>query len=428
MALPSSKTTNVGLKKHLLIEVPGIIKNMDNAIKMFGGFDKIKSCYFQDQSLSFLPEPDNPLEKGAIGERKDLHTIDNLYLIVKILRNKRTGEYKLKVLGEASIGYSFKTMNDFMVAPIDNVKNQKDIPKDIINRLFPEKIQDSYNWMENISNDSDFFLPPFTFSRYGQPSYRMLCRELEEDEYLKFVSKKGHGTNLRPERKAISLCVNGDEEFPTSPTSTAIEEANIRCKNPEVIEKFEQLFDERPMWTRGAIMIKTNFDDKTLKYILPRFAFYIVNGPFSRLWCKFGYDPRKDKSSYKYQTYMLILRRFAKIPQKIQHKSNVLERFAKAPENSFEEESPEHFYKEGILPKSRQIWYSFCDILLPSVQESLNEIKLHPFAKYDKQYGWIPPSFVAFTRKEVRKDIAKIVSTMEAEDIQVLDDEDWNSD
>uniref|UniRef100_A0A0N5CBR6 General transcription factor 3C polypeptide 5 n=1 Tax=Strongyloides papillosus TaxID=174720 RepID=A0A0N5CBR6_STREA len=428
MDVPSSSVTNVGLKKHLLIEVPGIVRNINNAIKMFGGIEKLKNCYLHEQQLTFLPEPDNPLEKGTVGERKDLQTMENLYLVIKLRRHKKTHEYKLEILGEASVSYSFKMMTDFMVAPIESAKNNKDIPKDIVNKLFPESLKDSYNWMENINSTGEIFLPPFTFSRYGLPSQRMLCRELEEDEYLKFVSKKGHGTNLRAERKAMSLCVQGDDAFPVAPTDVAVEEANMRCKNQEILDKFEQIFDERPLWTRGAIMIKTGFDEKTLKFILPKYAFYIINGPFSRLWCKFGYDPRKDKESYRYQTFMLTLRRFVTIPQKMQPKSNVLERFSRVDTSNFEEESPEHFYREGILPKSRQIWYSFCDILLPSVQENLNNIKLHPFAKYDKQYGWIPSSFIAFTRKEVRKDIAKIVSTMEAEDIQVIDDEDWNSD
>ncbi|CEF65314.1 General transcription factor 3C polypeptide 5 [Strongyloides ratti] len=428
MNISSNSITNVGLKKYLLIEVPGIVKNIDNAIKMFGGIEKLKNCYFNEQSLNFLPEPDNPLEKGTIGERKDLQSIENLYLIIKLKRHKISNEYKLEILGEASVSYTFKMMTDFMVAPIENVKNSKDIPKDIVNRLFPETLRDSYNWMENINNSGEIFLPPFTFSRYGLPSQRMLCRELEENEYFKFVSKKGHGTNLRAERKALSICVQGNDQFPLAPTDIAIEEANMRCKNPEILAKFKELFEERPVWTRGAIMIKTGFDDRTLKFILPKFAFYIINGPFSRLWCKFGYDPRKDKGSFKYQTFMLTLRRFVKIPQKMQTKSNVLERFSRADTSNLEEESPEHFYKEGILPKSRQIWYSFCDILLPSVQESLNNIKLHPFVKYDRQFGWIPSSFVIFTRKEVRKDIAKIVSTMEAEDIEVMDDDDWNSD
>uniref|UniRef100_A0A913HC74 General transcription factor 3C polypeptide 5 n=1 Tax=Strongyloides stercoralis TaxID=6248 RepID=A0A913HC74_STRER len=410
MNVSSSSTTNVGLKKYLLIEVPGIVRNIDNAIKMLGGMEKLKNCYFNEQSLSFLPEPDNPLEK------------------VKIRRHKVTNEYKLEILGEASVSYTFKMMTDFMVTPIESAKSSKDIPKDIVNRLYPETLSDSYNWIDKINNMNELFLPPFTFSRYGLPSQRMLCRELDDTEYLKFVSKKGHGTNLRAERKALSICVQADDPYPVAPTATAIEEANMRCKNPEIFEKFEQLFEERPVWTRGAIMIKTGFDERILRYILPKFAFYIINGPFSRLWCKFGYDPRKDKTSFKYQTYMLTLRRFAKIPQRMQTKSNVLERFSRVDTSNIDEESPEHFYKEGILPKSRQIWYSFCDILLPSVQESLNNIKLHPFAKYDRQYGWIPSSFIAFTRKEVRKDIAKIVSTMEAEDVEVMDDDDWNSD
>lgn len=40
---------------------------------------------------------------------------------------------------------------------------------------------------------------------------------------------------------------------------------------------------------------------------MPKYAFYILSGPFGRVWCRFGYDPRKDREAVKYQTIMINL-------------------------------------------------------------------------------------------------------------------------
>ena len=62
-----------------------------------------------------------------------------------------------------------------------------------------------------------------------------------------------------------------------------------------------QLFEERPVWSRLAL--NHNYTGKLdkLKYLLPMFAFYYLNGPWRCMWVKFGYDPRSHPEAKAYQ-------------------------------------------------------------------------------------------------------------------------------
>lgn len=49
---------------------------------------------------------------------------------------------------------------------------------------------------------------------------------------------------------------------------------------------------------------------------MAKYAFYIVSGPWGRLWCRFGFDPRLDSSAKQYQTVMVSFRRHQNIPER----------------------------------------------------------------------------------------------------------------
>uniref|UniRef100_A0A914RT54 Transcription factor IIIC subunit 5 HTH domain-containing protein n=2 Tax=Ascarididae TaxID=6250 RepID=A0A914RT54_PAREQ len=70
------------------------------------------------------------------------------------------------------------------------------------------------------------------------------------------------------------------------------------------------------MWTRIAILRRTGLEDFLLKSLLQKYAFYILNGPWGRLWCRFGYDPRIDPKAKMYQSVMVTFRQHSKIPER----------------------------------------------------------------------------------------------------------------
>lgn len=69
-----------------------------------------------------------------------------------------------------------------------------------------------------------------------------------------------------------------------------------------------QLFEERPIWSKNALLYNSGYSIDKLKYLLPAVAYYYVTGPWRSMWIRFGYDPRLDYQSRKYQTLDYRLR------------------------------------------------------------------------------------------------------------------------
>jgi len=70
-----------------------------------------------------------------------------------------------------------------------------------------------------------------------------------------------------------------------------------------------QLFEERPIWSKNALMCVTKYSSDQLKFLLPAAAYYFVTGPWRVMWVRFGYDPRLDPTSRIYQTLDYRLRK-----------------------------------------------------------------------------------------------------------------------
>lgn len=79
-------------------------------------------------------------------------------------------------------------------------------------------------------------------------------------------------------------------------------------KLKSLYDQIVQMFEQRPVWSKNAIMYHLKADRVELRSVLPGVAYYFTSGPFRCLWVKFGYDPRKDQSAVKYQTVDFRLR------------------------------------------------------------------------------------------------------------------------
>lgn len=72
---------------------------------------------------------------------------------------------------------------------------------------------------------------------------------------------------------------------------------------------FIQAFDERPIWSRNALLATIECGAHTLKHLLPVIAYYMITGPWARLWVRFGYDPKLHPEAKMYQLIDFRLRR-----------------------------------------------------------------------------------------------------------------------
>jgi general transcription factor 3C polypeptide 5 (transcription factor C subunit 1) len=65
---------------------------------------------------------------------------------------------------------------------------------------------------------------------------------------------------------------------------------------------------------------KAQISPDRLKFIIPAVAYYFTTGPWRNLWIRFGYDPRKDRSSAKYQSLDYRVRVEGGITHKVKKK------------------------------------------------------------------------------------------------------------
>lgn len=145
-----------------------------------------------------------------------------------------------------------------------------------------------YSWLKN---DVPYFLPPAAFSRM--------------DTVQQYIPKTEVNSSPEKTRKRRAGFLNfvdfSTQEVPSKPP-TGIETAmKVKFIQNVHFEQIRQIFEERPIWSKNAIMYKTKFSSQQLKILLPAVSYYFVNGPWKILWVKLGYDPRNDISARIYQ-------------------------------------------------------------------------------------------------------------------------------
>lgn len=74
----------------------------------------------------------------------------------------------------------------------------------------------------------------------------------------------------------------------------------------EAVREITAIFEQRPVWTRVAILNSLTKDYiRYIKQLLPRVAYVMSRGPFKDGWIKYGYDPRNHPESAPLQLVTL---------------------------------------------------------------------------------------------------------------------------
>lgn len=77
----------------------------------------------------------------------------------------------------------------------------------------------------------------------------------------------------------------------------------------QLLSNLKLLLAQKPVWIKTSIEVE--FANKGIKYssdfalkkALATLTYLFKNGPWKFTYIKFGYDPRKDKKSFIYQTF-----------------------------------------------------------------------------------------------------------------------------
>nr|XP_033206714.1 general transcription factor 3C polypeptide 5 [Bombus vancouverensis nearcticus] len=329
---------------------------------------------------------------------------------------------KLQILGRVDTEFRFTSLCDFQYLPMTQSKENPKKLECIYHKIYPSNIP-HYSWLKN---DVPYFLPPAAFSRMD--TVQQYVPKTEINSYPENIIGK-----CRKRKIGFSNFIYfSTSEVPSKPP-TGIETAmKVKFIQSIHFEQIRQIFEERPIWSKNAIIYKTKFSSERLKILLPAVAYYFVTGPWKIMWVKLGYDPRKDISARKYQTLDYRLKSMHGLGSTVKCKRNYSEytlpyKSTSAAKQktivqsviSSREQSPKkeqdlsedvYIYREGIVPPSKQMFYQYCDVLVDEIQEMLAKLPDPlPGIRCHEKRGWLPVGFDAQCREIINRQVRAVL-------------------
>ncbi|KAK4879873.1 hypothetical protein RN001_008019 [Aquatica leii] len=461
-------------RKLLCIEYPGIVDNIDTMMETLGGIHNIETAvgnYNRRLELKF--RPDDIFCKPTWGD-KDY----SCRILVKInMRTPRKQKasvsksdeqdqptFKYELIGLIPMTFKFTRLCDFQylpLLPIDDSEpeNPNTACRNIYEDIIPETLPDM-KWFESMkSKTMPFFFPPPVFAKFNSSKDNRLyyerykyyekvlpevAKRLKKETFgKKQVTKNIISSRPRSFRTVNSIFINfnaKDVTIPQCPTEAAVNAIKRKGVLTESgpMAKIKKLFEERPIWAKSALLHKSGVRTDHIKVILPVVAYYCSTGPWRIMWCKLGYDPTKDPNSRIYQTFDFRVRASGGLKVKVQAKrsysSNVLHYKAGPTTNQkfslnhcsvtnpvTKQRIDERFYilRPGMLPAARQMFYQYCDLELPEIQDMIARLpKITKHLKYHPKNGWLPNGFHEQCREISNKYVAESVKSLLMEDKQ----------
>lgn len=279
------------------IVFPGYVKNNDKAIAMLGGSKAIfEQCSAKDPNLRITFRPNDPLAHSIESTSK----IDPCVIIrIKVVRQYKMidGQKTLiaqelipQYLGTTSQSISFGKPSDFQFLPsLSTTLNEP-----TVNNPPPQNF---------------LYLPPPVFiHNYNYDAYYIQRRI--------FSSKQQESVKLWKKDECSWIINQNDLCSPeNAPKPPPIQSDVVK----ELVEIFEEMFDERPIWTILAIydhlielqkvdILEMNQQNPQIFHNLAVVAYHIRNGPFQNCWVRYGVNPVLTNQYALYQTVLLSLK------------------------------------------------------------------------------------------------------------------------
>lgn len=233
----------------------------------------------------------------------------------------------------------------------------------------------------SLNEANNTLLKHYFYSRFSVPKNTFAQMRKEN----KNVINSDLIRQFRKARKVIGLFVKWGDEIPETVPDNIKQELDMQLFDEKLAEKIKEKFLIRPMWTKHALisMLKCSIND--LKYTLPLFAYFYENGPFRNLWVRYGYNPKKDKTSKLYQ--MIEVRSRMSTNSTMQYKISVFDDNNMAHRsNPFKYEDnndvvntsnndlePNYVFRPGQISIFKRTGYQLCDIKMDDVQQIIHE-------------------------------------------------------
>ncbi|KAL5281142.1 GTF3C5 family protein [Megaselia abdita] len=373
----------------VLVEYPGIVKNVEKMINTLGGNRKISEVFStENKRLELRYHPGNPYNKPVNG---DSHRSCGILLKVKIKKQRIKSENNVSsksvanvtILGHVTKAYRFNSLCDFQYLPIMKDPVTKDM-KYVLNELLPPKPKDCEQFFN--TPNSFLFLPPFSFSKYDTV-YSRFFRDNQDAGRIDLL--KSSNPKTYDSKNIVSFSMS--DPIPMGSAAETVKNMAVKYVSDDQLNTVKKMFEECPVWTRIALLYESKISHDKMKAILPHVAYYYVTGPWRTMYVRYGYDPRKEFSSRFHQTFDYRVRFNDGITEFVRVRSQ-----GKLPENHEGLVLPlDYPYLEmNYLPRSRQCILRYSDIRLPQVQEMLQKVPT-PLtgAVCTEKYGWLPQGF-----------------------------------
>ncbi|XP_062548215.1 general transcription factor 3C polypeptide 5 [Armigeres subalbatus] len=391
-------------KELVCIEYPGVVRNPDRMVASLGGAAELSAAICAEKRrLELRFRPESMYAKPAYGDR-----CNKTGLVIKIItRRKRTQPNEveirsLEIAGRVGLVFKFESMCDFQLLPAFRNKNSSVV--ECLYEQFVPKGVSTTALMEG-SENVPYFLPPITFSRFDTAQLSIFrAKEVLSD--LMGTSEK---ERARRTKHGIYVSFSLSDPLPTEPNVLARETITNRNVRPEVIEMVTKKFEERPIWTKTALKGSLQLSEEDIRYLLPSMAFYFVNGPWRGTWVRFGYDPRQLFESRYYQLLDFRVRTVGAMHDKVkvkrtQNPVRPCMRFANPASNTRDPSKPsvsrtvakqsDYVFTMSTLPQMRIIFYQYCDVQVPRIQQMLEKIPTPMTGVVcNEKTGWLPPRF-----------------------------------
>ncbi|XP_013788268.1 general transcription factor 3C polypeptide 5-like [Limulus polyphemus] len=431
-------------KKLIGVEYPGIVKNVEKMLYSLGGEKSLSKVYSEpSRRLELRYRPNDIYCKCGHGDR-----FNTTNLLMKVVRKKvkRAVDenslsessdcytYRVDIIGIVDTTYRFKGMMDFQYLPMKiNPGGQY---RSLIPSLVPTGIQ-LCNWLQK---EAEIFIQPPLFSRLDMPTNYHYRRDPTHRNSSHHLSTKHHPPNIigrtRKRRSGFAIFMNFEDkrDVPQKPADQALKQIKLHHPESDIVEKVQKLFQERPVWSRNALVAVMGCERTVIKFILPIFSYYHLTGPWRSFWVRFQYDPRKDPLAKQYQTLDFRVKLLGpshdvgikskrsaynyKLPTKfsrpgdrvatIQTQSFSLSRDEEPEDKHGEEEMNRKLsYKfiPGLLPPCRQMFYQLCDIEEPKVQALVHQNDDQSPEECHPKEGWCVPGVLEQCREIMQESL-----------------------
>jgi general transcription factor 3C polypeptide 5 (transcription factor C subunit 1) len=175
--------------------------------------------------------------------------------------------------------------------------------------------------------------------------------------------------------KVLTLIVSADVDvIPSAPPSDLPNAATLDPGIRDTISQLEKLMEERPLWTRRALLNRfTNPDYQyTLKHSIQHVGYMFRSGPWRDTIVKLGVDPRSDPKYRFYQSisFQIYDRDENGVRRQWQDERSKYQRHMKGKKRNLQS----HLFDGRHVELDGKVW-QVCDITDPLLKGLLTDAK-----------------------------------------------------